>query len=79
MPVDVYTEIVIDRPAADVARYACDADNAPRWYQNIESVEWKSEPRVEVGSTMAFVARFLGRRLAYDYTIIEHEPDRFVM
>ena len=65
MPVDVRTEIVIDRPCADVAAFAMDPDNAPQWYENITSVEWLSDRPVRVGSRIAFVAHFLGRRIAY--------------
>ena len=71
MAVDVVTETIIDRPCADVAAYAGDPSNAPRWYANIESVRWQTEPPVGVGSRMAFVARFLGRRLAYTYEVVE--------
>jgi hypothetical protein len=78
--VDVVTEIDIDRPLAVVAAYAIGPDNAPIWYDNIESVEWRTDPPLRVGSVLAFVARFLGRRLAYDYEVVEHEPGtRFVM
>jgi len=71
MAVDVTTWTDIARPRAEVAAFAADPGNAPRWYENIESVRWETEPPVAVGSRMAFVARFLGRRLAYTYQVRE--------
>lgn len=80
MPVDVLTETVIRRDQREVAAFAGDPSNAPRWYQNIKSVQWETEAPVRVGSRMAFVAHFLGRRLAYTYEVIELVPDaRLVM
>ena len=76
MPVNVLTEIVIDRPCDEVADYVANPANAPKWYVNIESVEWKTSPPLGVGSRLSFVARFLGRRLAYTYEIIEFTPGK---
>jgi uncharacterized membrane protein len=76
MAVDVFTEIVIERPLLEVAEYVGDAANAPEWYANIESVQLRTEPPVAVGSRMEFVAHFLGRRLAYTYEVVELVPSR---
>jgi len=80
MAVDVQVETVISRPVAEVAGYAGDPSNAPEWYVNIRSVEWETDPPVRVGSRIAFVARFLGRRIAYTYEVVELVPGaRLVM
>ncbi|MEO5710539.1 MAG: SRPBCC family protein [Nocardioidaceae bacterium] len=78
--VDVVVETVIARPRHEVAAFAGDPTNAPQWYANIRSVEWETTPPVAVGSRMAFVAHFLGRRLAYTYEVVDLVPgERLVM
>jgi uncharacterized protein YndB with AHSA1/START domain len=80
MPVDVHTEIEIERARAEVAAYASNPDNAPHWYVNIKSVEWQTPRPLAVGSRLGFVAQFLGRRLAYTYEVKALVPgERLVM
>jgi uncharacterized protein YndB with AHSA1/START domain len=79
MNVDVRTRTLIHRPRSDVFRSATDPDNAPLWYENIKRVEWRSHPPLARGSRIAFVARFLGRELAYTYEVKQLEPDRLLV
>lgn len=71
MAVDVTVEAVIERPLREVADYAGDPANAPEWYANIRSVQWRTLPPLEVGSRIDFVATFLGRQLSYTYEVVD--------
>ena len=73
---DVSSSITINRPIAEVSAFAANPENAPRWYKNITTVEWKDAPELRTGARVAFVAKFLGRRLEYTYEIVEWIPNR---
>ena len=78
--VEVETSINIGCPRNVVAAYVSDPDNATEWYVNIKSVSWETPRPAVVGSRVAFVANFLGRRIAYTYEVRDIVPDvRFVM
>ena len=80
MPIDVVCELEIPAPREEVAAYAADPDNTTSWYANITAVEWETPPPLAVGSRLAFIATFLGRRLSYTYEIRELVPrERLVM
>lgn len=80
MKVEVSNSRVVERPVAVVSEFAMNPDNAPEWYANIRSVEWKSDKPLRIGSRLAFVAQFLGRPLSYTYEVVEMTPEsRFVM
>ena len=69
MAVDVETSIDIGCPRTVVAAYVSDPDNATQWYVNIKSVNWETPRPAVVGSRVAFVANFLGRRISYTYEV----------
>ena len=80
MSIDVSTDVEIRRPRSEVSSYAADPDNVTAWYANIRAVEWETPKPLEVGSRVAFVARFMGSRLAYVYEIEDLVPGhRLVM
>ena len=80
MDVDVETTVEIARPRAAVAAFAADPDNVSAWYRSITRVEWLTERPLGVGTRLAFTAEFLGRRMAYTYEVVAHEPgERLVM
>jgi uncharacterized membrane protein len=77
--VDVITSIDIAAPIQRVVAYAMNQDNAPEWYVNIKSVEWKTPKPLKVGSKFAFVANFVGRKLSYIYEVVKLTDTEIVM
>jgi hypothetical protein len=78
--VNVQTEILISRPRVEVAEYAADPDNAPKWYVNIHKSQRLTTGPVARGSKVAFTAKFLGRELNYTYEFVEYIPgEKLVM
>jgi uncharacterized membrane protein len=74
--VDVRTEISINRPIDVVAHYSADPDHAPQWYDNIKAIEWVTMKPLQLGSKMAFIAYFLGRKLEYVYEVTDYVPGK---
>lgn len=77
--VDVITRVNINAPLQKVAAFACNPDNAPKWYVNIKSAERLSSGDLATGSHIAFTAHFLGKKLSYTYEVVEFSETRFVM
>ena len=74
MGVDVSSEIVIDRPRADVAAYAGDIDTTAHWYENIETVEWETAPPLAVGSRIRQELVVSGQHLKFELHVVRLEP-----
>lgn len=80
MSIEVSSDVVIHRSAAEVAAYAADPAHAPHWYSNIEEVEWSGEALLRVGAKFAFVSRIARRAVAHWLEVREYVPgQRLVM
>lgn len=74
MPVEIKTEIVIDRPRAEVAAFAADPDNATAWYEHVKRVVWRTPKPLAVGTRIGFLAESLGRQLEFVYEVTALTP-----
>lgn len=80
MSTDVTVEVEVDRPRADVARYATDWRNDTEWIGALSSASMVTAPPFGVGSQVSRVASFLGRRIEYVNEVVLYDPDeRLVM
>ena len=76
MSTDVTVETIAAAPRADVAAYAIDWRNDREWIGALSDVRLVTEPPFGVGSRVARVASFLGKRMEYVNEVIELEPGR---
>ena len=67
--------ISIDRSRTDVAAYMFDWRNDVQWSGGISEARLVGDAEVGVGSRVARVASFLGRRVEYVLEVEELEPD----
>lgn len=74
MPVDISSEIVIDRPREEVAAFAADPDNATAWYEHVKRVVWRTRKPLAVGTRIGFLAESLGKQLEFVYEITALVP-----
>jgi len=60
---DVTVSTQIDRPTAEVAQFAMNPENEPRWIGGIKSARLLSPPPVGVGAQVEAGGRFSGQTL----------------
>ncbi len=76
---DVTVSAEINRPTREVAEFAMNPENEPRWIGGIKSARLLSPPPVGVGSQVERVAAFLGKRFSYVLQAEEYEPGHRVV
>ena len=76
---DVQVDQLIDRPREEVARYAMAPENETSWIGGIKESRMVTDPPVRVGTEVARVASFLGKRIDYALKVTQHEPGRVIV
>ena len=76
--IDVTAEVAIRRPRAQVAAYMIDPAHDPEWIGGVREVNVQTPPPLRVGSRVARVASFLGRRVEYVNEVSELDPQRLL-
>ena len=75
MSTRVDESLVIARPREDVARYMFDWRNDPEWIGGISEARLVTDGDFGIGSRVARVASFMGRRIEYVLEVDEYEPN----
>jgi uncharacterized protein YndB with AHSA1/START domain len=79
MAIDVKAEAEIERPPADVAAFAMEAENDPRWIGGISSARRLTPPPTGIGTRVERVASFMGRRIDYVMDVVELVPNERIV
>jgi uncharacterized membrane protein len=74
--IDVTAEVSVQRPLPEVAAYMIDPAHDPVWIGGVREVRMETPPPLGVGSRVARVAHFVGRRIEYVNEVTELDPDR---
>jgi hypothetical protein len=71
---DVTAEVVVRRDRDEVAAFMTDPANDIRWIGGLREAELLGEPPPAVGSRVARVASFMGRKVEYVNEIVALDP-----
>ena len=74
MGINAVAEIHIARPRGHVKDYVVNPENDAVWIGGIRSAHMLTEPPVGVGTKVARVASFMGKRIEYAPEVVAYEP-----
>jgi uncharacterized protein YndB with AHSA1/START domain len=66
----------INRPPEDVFAALVNFDRIPDWNSGVREIRWTKDRPLEVGSTVVYVGRFLGRNFESAAAITEYVPGK---
>ena len=72
-------EIEVTGDVGAVFAYLADFSRAAEWDPGVESARRLDDPPTRVGSRFELIAPFRGRKLRFEYVVLEYEADRRVV
>ena len=66
--------ITINRALGIVSEFSADPGNAPKWFSDVQSTQWKSPKPLKVGSQIVFKADVGGKKQELTYEVVEYFP-----
>ncbi len=72
-------ETEIGRVPAEVAAFAMEAENDPRWIGGISTARRLTPPPTGIGTRVERVATFMGRRIEYVMDVVELVPNERIV
>jgi hypothetical protein len=79
MAIDVKAETEIERAPSEVAAFAMEAENDPRWIGGISTARRLTPPPTDIGTRVERVATFMGRRIEYVMDVVELVPNERIV
>ena len=75
MAIDVTAEVHIARSRDDVAAYVVNPENDAAWIGGIMSARMLTDPPLGLGTRVARVASFMGKRIEYTPEVVAYEEN----
>ena len=75
MAINIMAELHIARTREDVADYVVNPENDAVWIGGIKSARMLTDPPVGVGTRVARVASFMGKRIEYTPEVVAYEAN----
>lgn len=79
MGIDVSAKLVIARDRREVARYAMEPANDPKWTKGITEAQLLTERPIGLGTQVRRIAKFLGKEIHYVLEVAEYIPDQLMV
>ena len=76
--IHIESSVTIRRAPEEVFAYITNFENNPEWQSGMISARFTSDPPLDVGSTYAQVAKFLGRRVESNFVVVAFEPGHLI-